>query len=1148
MLPIWKTGLQTNEWITGLTKAAANNNIGTTLQVRFPEGFFLRPSSEYYVPGDLAIRDNVQGFLKTLTYEEREEWLKKNSSSEIYLSDIKDVEVRFSSLGGVFLKLNTEDQVKLNSGEWLPMEEVYNMFPRKPGSKAKKHTLIFRGSIWGVIDVEEEVEEVHIYYDLIDCIYSNERTRERLCVITLDDEDKTKIGLCDNCQMEGEYPIISEEIEEQLNWFTPGILKSLIQKCIRMYSEKVVIGENEYSNEEVLMTAFLMLLKNPGSFVPDLRAFVRGSESAMKRLAVSIIEDSSVSQEAITSLLFAALASRKDWKFSEDFIFKCCEWAIESLNEGYYEYDFRRLKGKNLNCEHNMICSAIETLGSFESDINMIKSCCENNWNVIRNDCKRPEIMKIEHCFDMHCCTDVIYLLNIEKMNPEDAVKLIWDGASRFNPRKHSFELNKEVELAQLRYWKLMTNTFEDVEVDGPLLTYSRMLDESWISGMIGPIEHKIGTSNVSSFFHPENVSSIVTIRSATQAKNQKELTDEELEKGSQYVINKMSKPFKLKEESIGIDCYFTFINDKFLIRNNDKILSWSDFCNGDIEIVNIGEYEDVDFDDVIDFISAANVQGVFGNWEKSIIEYLERQPREVIFRISMYLRTIGDEIAPYKISRDGKGTYLSVNWTDAYVFKFLCYCCYLIPVAIKVKQTKSITISFQITNIFIWNNLRKLVFDIIGETELYDWNDQIRETFKQMKIKYHDDWSLGDIDLRVMKDHQREAVDQIISRKQFGKRGNIIWIPVGLGKTFIVINVLFKLMQKKSLAKYVVYALPPGAYESVFDEFKKNDNGISILPCVYLDSTQKGKKNGNHKLREFHVNFIKHDHLREDEMKQQLIDNASDIFLVLDEFHKMMNVGTQRTSISLELSKICNNFIAMTGTLITSSDPHGIIEWVSQVVDFKLTEKNYMVGVAALISNKINHGIEENRIFIDVPIEEDHSYYNYVDSRLGGNAQETDFRKAVNCCYEISEDAIFNVALEVLDNEPNVFIVALNKQMQSSLESRFRAQGKKCFCISSNNSIVMTPGTHEDIQVVITTMQHSAGYTLTAIKTMVLGVYFSNQATRSQLEGRLVRMGQLSPVVDIITVHCGILSYTLKHYEDTRSLEKALSDLAKEV
>ena len=1151
-LAVWKTGLQSGEWVTGISNTKANSNIGTTFQIKFANDELLRPSKEWYVPNDLQIRDNVAGYLKTLTPAEREQWLIENSSSaEHYISDFDDAEVRFSSLGGAFLKLDPEYQLKLNSGEWLTMKEVFNMFPRKPGSKAKRHTLIFRGSIWSVIDKSEDVEEVDIYFDLITCEYSGNQTRNRLCVITTDgsgpySNGKTKIGLCDNEPMDGFFECT---LEEKLKWFTPGILKSLIQKCIRANPKMIKIDEEEYENSEVLLNAFLLLLKNPGSFVPDLRAFVKGSESAFKRLAVSIIEDSSInnSVNVISSLFFAALAARKDWIFSEEYITRCCEWCIESLNMNCYEYDFNP-KGKDINTENKCLCDAIETLGSFESDINMIKSCCDNKWKTNKGKYKQLDSLDIWHCFDHHCVTDIVYLMETEEqLTPKQIINIIWEESSKFNPRKHNYTLNQKVKDAQRYYWLLKTKIPETEELECEEKEYQRLIDESWISGMIGPIEHKINGSSLTSFFHPENISSIVTIRSASRAKDQKELTEEELALSSEYISAKMSKVFKLKEDSISVNTEFRFVDDRFLMKCLEQWIEWKDYCEGLIEVKEseqIDPLQDFEFNEIIEVISSLQLDCVLSNWQNAIVSYLENTDKAIIFRISMYLRTISDEIAPYKVSRDGTGTYQSVNWTDAHVFKFLCLCCFLIPAAIQIKRDKSISISFEIRNIFIWNALRKIIFDYIGNLASSDdskWKDRIRDAFISKKKEFHEDWSISDLDDRVMKDHQLEAVDQIMSRIQFGKRGNIIWIPVGGGKTFICINVLFRSIQRASLPKYVVYALPPSAYESVLNEFKK-----SGLPTCLLDSTQAGKKKGLNVLREYHINFIKHDHLRE--MKDHLIDNALDIFLILDEFHLMMNVETQRTSVALELSKLANNFIALTGTLIKDKDPKGIIEWISQVVDFKLTEKNYMVGVASLISAKINYGIEEVRHFIEAEIPEENEYYSLVDKKLGGSAERTDFKSAVKCCYEITKESILNVALQVLDEEPNVFVIALNKEMQEWLSNKFEEQGYKTFKITGNNSINMTPGTHEDIKVVITTMQHSAGYNLTAIKTMIQGVYFSNQATRTQLIGRLIRMGQLSSEVDIITVHCGILSYTLKHYEDTRSLEKALGDLAKEI
>jgi hypothetical protein len=81
----------------------------------------------------------------------------------------------------------------------------------------------------------------------------------------------------------------------------------------------------------------------------------------------------------------------------------------------------------------------------------------------------------------------------------------------------------------------------------------------------------------------------------------------------------------------------------------------------------------------------------------------------------------------------------------------------------------------------------------------------------------------------------------------------------------------------------------------------------------------------------------------------------------------------------------------------------------------------------------------------------------------------------------------------------------------------------------------------------VITTPTHSEGYTLTKFRIMIQLVYFTNQATREQLEGRINRIGQSSDTIYIFTLHTGILSNVYERYEGVRSLSDALKGFAKE-
>ena len=76
--------------------------------------------------------------------------------------------------------------------------------------------------------------------------------------------------------------------------------------------------------------------------------------------------------------------------------------------------------------------------------------------------------------------------------------------------------------------------------------------------------------------------------------------------------------------------------------------------------------------------------------------------------------------------------------------------------------------------------------------------------------------------------------------------------------------------------------------------------------------------------------------------------------------------------------------------------------------------------------------------------------------------------------------------------------------------------------------------------------LHKSTGYSLTKLKVMITGVYPSNQATRDQLEGRIIRMGQQEKFIPIKTVHCGILTYIMENHKDARNILSIMQTLVK--
>ena len=65
---------------------------------------------------------------------------------------------------------------------------------------------------------------------------------------------------------------------------------------------------------------------------------------------------------------------------------------------------------------------------------------------------------------------------------------------------------------------------------------------------------------------------------------------------------------------------------------------------------------------------------------------------------------------------------------------------------------------------------------------------------------------------------------------------------------------------------------------------------------------------------------------------------------------------------------------------------------------------------------------------------------------------------------------------------------------------------------------------------------------------TLITSVYFCDETVRRQLIGRLVRLSQKSPRVDIYTFYAGILGEILRRYEMVGSMAIAQKSMANEI
>jgi hypothetical protein len=202
------------------------------------------------------------------------------------------------------------------------------------------------------------------------------------------------------------------------------------------------------------------------------------------------------------------------------------------------------------------------------------------------------------------------------------------------------------------------------------------------------------------------------------------------------------------------------------------------------------------------------------------------------------------------------------------------------------------------------------------------------------------------------------------------------------------------------------------------------------------------------------------------------------------------------------------------------------------------------------MISSKIQTATKIKRINIDVNMSPSQAleYSSLVPSSIGGTSQQLDLQAAVKVCYEVILEKLHSQIVSFVDAGERVFVVAKDVSMQIALhEMLLKSNITKVFLVERNNSIVYAADDTRDIRVVITTPEHSTGFTLTKMHIMLTSVYFGNQNTRTQLEGRINRLGQRADEISIITLHTGILSYIFRKYENARSLSEVLKGFQKE-
>lgn len=557
-----------------------------------------------------------------------------------------------------------------------------------------------------------------------------------------------------------------------------------------------------------------------------------------------------------------------------------------------------------------------------------------------------------------------------------------------------------------------------------------------------------------------------------------------------------------------------------------------------------------------------------------SILEtVLKNTSESVLGRLLKIMSGFSRKLEIPRISRNGNGQDEVVIVEDVTCFKICVLLCTLFP---STFARRKVAVFFDVKNYLQYKRIVKCI------RKEYDSRYSLVSSSRSSPGQWVDlddvpsgpsGWNIDRIvdRERTMKGHQVAMVEEMMRSRERGMKGHFVSATVGLGKTktaleYIRIQLLEGLdpsFPNVSPPKYIIFSTPKGAMKTIEEECKMYNFQVNILVPL------KDKKRRNVVIRPYTVNLIQHDHLR-------LMDPldffrvAGESFVVMDEVHKAMYDTSQRTNAAKTLVSLSKEFILLTGTPAIDNNIYRITGWLKQAVLYEITEKNQWGAINSMISKTLTTGIETIEISHELDVSEmSDVYFDLIPVSKGGRnatASQADTMQAVKLCLAVCYIHMSILAVKKVREEgrSGVFLVARTKEDQVLLrnllienhsipETDIFLIGNAQYNTPRVNSINLTPsavskGLVHDYKYVITTVNVAEGYTLTTLDTFISSVYPSNAATRTQLRGRIDRLGQPAPNLEYITMHVGLLSDIYKYHLDARNLEEILRNLSDKI
>ena len=424
----------------------------------------------------------------------------------------------------------------------------------------------------------------------------------------------------------------------------------------------------------------------------------------------------------------------------------------------------------------------------------------------------------------------------------------------------------------------------------------------------------------------------------------------------------------------------------------------------------------------------------------------------------------------------------------------------------------------------------------------------------------------------------------------------NFLWMLVGQGKSLTVL----KFLETTRACKHIIWSLPKTAVGSVAEIIHEVGwEPLLLFPSKGLqtkykkEETQKKKENKAHKiwdsttdieLKTKKVILVEHDHLRK--LADSLASQMGDTAFIFDEVHKAMQTGTQRTAAALRLARLAKQLVALTGTPIVDKSGYGLMEWLRLCVPFPVTTTNFWTAANSMVT-QLNSGdvtVTEEVIDVDMTPDDVKFFKNNTPARqpwfgkteVPTREQWSEMRAKTN---EICDKEMVNMAITMYHAHPEDWREDHAQALQGNSNSQrplIVAQNQKHAChlidklllasvkaedillvggarpaqlhmsVPHHKTIHLTEikvlkGDIHPFKVVVAALRNCEGYSLTWMTCQISGSYPSNQASRTQMRGRINRIDAQRRDKTYWTVLAGVTTITHRYQEAAKLVEDAL-------